>query len=243
MSSEPRDESYVRTAFLERLAHELRGPAGVTFGALDQIERGVGGTGDPKLAAQLAMARRGVSRVVRTADRLQRAAQLERGNAPFAMVHCDVRGIVESAAHTAQVIDARRGVTIDVTASSEPCMASIDAGWLVSAVGEIVTNAIRFASSKVRIDTRLEETEIRIAICDDGPGFSSPPSFGRFEAPARGSGLGLSLPLVHEVLGAHGGRLEISHEEHEEHEERGERDGEGTGASVILWLPRSQTAS
>jgi signal transduction histidine kinase len=232
MPSEPRDDLYVRTTFLERLAHELRGPAGVTSGALDQMERTLRlGDADPKLVAQFAMARRGVSRVVRVAERLHRAAQLERGSAPFALVRSDVRGIAESAARAAQVIDARRNVEVVVLASDEPCLAAVDMGWLLNAIGEVLANAIRFARARVTIDTRAVDREIRVTVSDDGPGFSAEPRRGRFEPLGDSGGLGLSLPLVREVLEAHGGRLEI-----------GERsgNGDGTGARVLLVLPSSQ---
>lgn len=64
-SSEPPADSaqaYLRTTFLERIAHELRGPAGVAAGALDEIERVMGAQGD-EVRPFFSMARRGLRRI------------------------------------------------------------------------------------------------------------------------------------------------------------------------------------
>ncbi len=210
MSATPASNAaYVRTQFLERIAHELRGPAGVTAGALDEIELALGPDAE-KLKSLFLMARRGMHRVLRAADRLQRTAALEGGQAAFAMVPADVRPLAAGAAHDAEYIEARRGIVVTVSAATEPCVASVDAEWLQNAVGEAVGNAIRFAKTSVSVDTREVDREVRITIVDDGPGFLTEPALGRFEASASKRGLGLSLALVREVIASHGGRLEIA---------------------------------
>jgi signal transduction histidine kinase len=197
------------------------------LGALDEIERSLGAPSE-KLRSQLAIARRGVSRVVRAADRLQRTAELERGDPSFAMATVDLRGVAEAAALDVRGIETRKGIQLDVSVGDEPSLATVDAGWLQNAIGEIVGNAIRFARSKVSVDTRTVDGEVRITIWDDGAGFARPPSLERFEAPTSRAGLGLSLPLVHDVLTSHRGRLEIA----------SVNDASGNeGCAVMLVLP------
>jgi signal transduction histidine kinase len=217
------DENYMRSGFLERLAHEIRGPLGVTLLALDEIEQSLEG-GMEKLRSKLAIARRGAGRVIRLADRLERAAQLERG-ATFEMTKTDLRAVVEGATRGTEAVEPRRHVRVVLSKGQEACIASVDGDWMTSAVGEIVGNAIRFAQTTVSVDVRAAEGEARITVSDDGPGFSVPPPLRRFEPPESRSGLGLSLAMVHEVLGRHHGRLEIS------------TPKGGSGCQVTLGLP------
>src|ERR1700761_2779910 len=68
---------FLRTEFLQRLAHDLRGHAGVIHGALQELEASLG----EQVASGelfLGMAKRGVKRILRTADKLQQTGQIER---------------------------------------------------------------------------------------------------------------------------------------------------------------------
>jgi signal transduction histidine kinase len=224
------DIAYLRTEFLERVAHELRGPVGVTSGALDEIELAVGPDAE-KLSAYFLMARRGMGRVLRVAERLERTAQLEGAGVQWAMVPTDLRAVTAEAAKETGLLEARRAVSLTVSCSEEPCVASTDARWMRLAIAELVGNAIRFARSGASVHTDSSTDEITITITDDGPGFQGQPPR-RFERAADKRGVGLSMSLVAEVVAAHGGRLELD----------GPRDGDGTGLSgarVVVVLPRS----
>jgi signal transduction histidine kinase len=237
---------YLRTAFLERVTHELRGPVGVTSGALDEIEGALGADAEA-VRKYFLMARRGIGRVLRVAERLQRTAQLERGTIEWAKVPTDMRGLVAEAVKEAESLEARRAVRVEVSASEQACRVVVDIervevsaseqacrvvvdiDWVRAAIEEIVTNAIRFARSGVSIRTEVSTDEVRVTITDDGSGFSHPP-VPRFDPPVDKRGIGLSLPLVYDVIAAHGGRIEI---------DRSPTTGNDAvfGARVVLVLP------
>jgi len=198
---------YMRTEFLERLAHELRGPAGVTAGALDEIELALGPEAE-KLRDYFLMARRGVRRILRAADRLQRTAVLEAGAPNWAKVSTDLRELVAEAAKESELLEARRGVCVSVSASDEPCLVAAHPEWVRAAISEIVGNAIRYARKTVSVHTEIAGDEATVTVTDDGPGFTGPPAR-RFEHTPTKRGLCLSMPLVVDVVVAHGGRLEI----------------------------------
>lgn len=228
------ERAYLKTEFLDRLAHELRGPAGVTSGALDEIELAVGPEAD-KLRTYFLMARRGMQRILRIAERLERTAQLERGEIAWAKAPTDLRALAEQAAQQAELLEARRSVRVSVSQADEACPVAADPKWMVAAIAEVVGNAIRFARSLVSVHTGASADEVRVTIADDGPGFTGPAA-PRFEPPAGKRGVGLSLPLVCEVLASHGGRIEI--------------DGVRTavanglsGAHVVLVLPRLKASA
>jgi two-component system, OmpR family, sensor histidine kinase TctE len=221
--------AYLQTGFLERLAHELRGPIGVTSGVLDEIELALGADAE-KVRAYLLMARRGTERVLRTVERLQRTAQLEGGALDWAKTPTDLRGLVAEAVKRTELLEARRCVCVTVSSGEEACRVSVDSEWMRTAVAEVVSNAIRFARARVLIHTEASAGHVQVVVADDGPGFAGPIAH-RFEPPSDARGVGLSLPLVSDVVAAHGGRIELG----------GSRTSEGsqpTGAHVALILPR-----
>lgn len=223
---------YLRTGFLERLAHELRGPVGVTSGALDEIELAVDASPEA-VQAYFLMARRGMRRVLRLAERLQRTAQLEGGVVEWAMTPMDLRALAEQAAKDVELLEARRSVRVDVTCSEEACPVAVDAPWMQFAIGDLVGNAIRFARSAVSVRCAASADEVTVTISDDGSGFKGLPGQ-RFEPPVERRGVGLTLPLVRDVVAAHGGRLDLD----------GPRDpgASVSGAIVVVTLPRSTTS-
>jgi signal transduction histidine kinase len=227
-SSPPADDTpqdYLRTTFLERIAHELRGPAGVTSGALDEIERAVGAQAE-ELKPFFSMARRGLGRILRSAARLERTAHFE-GHAATGAVKdtADLRDVVAAAVRDAEDIEARRGVRVEVTASESACTVAADVPWARAAIAEVICNAIRFARTAVSIDTRFAGGEALVTVLDDGPGFDGPVPR-RFEPPFPRAGLGLSLPLVRDVVQAHGGRLSIR--------DRKSDESAGPGTRVVV---------
>jgi signal transduction histidine kinase len=219
--------AYLRTTFLERIAHELRGPAGVTQGALDEIERVLGPKADD-VRPYLAMARRGIGRVLRSADRLQRTAHFEARRETGLKAPTDLRHLVSSATREADGIEARRSVRVELTECELPCIVDADVPWLYAAIGEIVGNAIRFARASVLIDTRVVDAEATLTVLDDGPGFGGPLPL-RFQPPFPRRGLGLSLPLVGDIVDAHAGKLEI-------HDRRATSEISGTRVVLALKL-------
>ena len=224
--------SYLRTGFLERLAHELRGPVGVTSGALDEIELAVDADAE-QVQTYFLMARRGMRRVLRLAERLQRTAQLEGGMVEWAMTPIDLRALAEQAAKESELLEARRSVRVNVSCSEEACPVAVDAPWMQFAIADLVGNAIRFARSSVSVRCAAAAEVVTVTITDDGPGFTGPPG-PRFEPPAERRGVGLTLPLVRDVVAAHGGRLDLD----------GPRDpgASASGAIVVVTLPRSATS-
>lgn len=219
--------AYLRTTFLERIAHELRGPAGVTAGALDEIERAMG-TQSEAARPFFLVARRGLGRILRSADRLQRTAYLEGGGVRGAQSPTDLRHVVAAATSDARQIEARRSVRVEVTASERPCIVVVEVPWVRAAVAEIVCNAIRFARATVSVDTRLVDREASVTVLDDGPGFAGPVPR-RFEPPFPLAGLGLSLPLVYDVVQAHAARLSI-------HDRKNDSAASGTRVVVAFQL-------
>jgi signal transduction histidine kinase len=203
-------EYYLKTELLERIAHELRGPAGVTLGALDEIERLLARTEtEEESRALISMARRGARRVLRTAERLTRTAQLEAGHAPMASILLDVREIVARVARDTELLEGRSSVRVELVTAAQPCVAHVDSGWLGAALGEMFSQAIRCARSHVRIQVQADAGFVRISAEDDRTNNVELPE-ARFLPLRDRRDCGLGWPMALDVARAHSGELAVS---------------------------------
>jgi len=231
-TEEAQAPAFAQGEFLQRVAHDLRGPVGVIVGALGEMELELG-TESEKIRLYLMMARRGAQRVLRTAERLQRSSQLERGDIDWLMAPIDLRMLVRTAVEACEGIEARRSVQLEVVAYDTECKIAADAEWLGAAVAEIISNAIHFATSRVSIRVSADENNVLLSVSDDGPGFLEPAGR-RFEIAPGARGTGLSFPLVRDVLAAHDGHVNVSMAP--------PGLSPGTGGHVVMVLPRLSRA-
>ena len=211
--------TYLRTTFLEGLAHELRGPSGVTLGALDELELALGEHAAAH-ATLFAMARRGVRRVLRSAERLSRTAQLELPGHMLAREEVDLTKLVERSAKEAELVEARRGVKVELTLPEGKQVARVDPSWLGAAMAEMVGAALRSARRSVMVELQQSGDVFRFVVCDDGVAGGLPRTR-RFEASEDRRDAGLAFPMIKEVAEAHGGELSL-------------RNGEMAGLLAVL---------
>jgi two-component system sensor histidine kinase FlrB len=86
---------------------------------------------------------------------------------------------------------------------------------LVSAVQNLVDNALQMGSTRVRVEVAVgteDSRPLRVRVLDNGPGISSE-SLGRIFEPfysTRRAGTGLGLAVVQAVVQSHGGRVEVA---------------------------------
>jgi signal transduction histidine kinase len=226
-------DSFLRTEFLHRLAHDLRGHAGVIHGALQELEA----ASDAQAGASstfFGMAKRGVKRILRTADRLQQTGQLERGTPSLTPTECDVRVLVQQASEEAHNIEGRKKISVELDMPAVIVGAYADTHWLTSAFFELASNAIRHAQTRVRITVIAQPDQVSVEFSDDGRA-AGPFGPTRFKAPRDRRGLGLGLSLVHDVAQAHGGSLQIAYARPE--------GSDPFGAKVTLSVPRRDSHS
>lgn len=222
--------TYLRTAFLERLAHELRGPAGVIQGALHELATALGEDA-VQHEALFAMALRGVKRITRNADRLQQTGQLERGVVRLQREESDLTALLRRSVEDARALENRRNIEVEVNAPDPPLLAALDALWMGVALYELTSNAIRHASKRVQVNVTADTAWITVTFANDNPNGTA---FGptRFQPSRSVRGLGLALAIVRDVVSAHGGALEIRSGANES----GER---ANATEVRLKIPRA----
>ncbi len=133
---------------------------------------------------------------------------------------------------------ARKGLRWSVTAPSDDVHLAVDADRLAQAVGNLVSNAIKFTprGGAVSIELLTDRDHAGIRVGDTGSGISQADQAHVFEPFFRShairrfpQGMGLGLTIAQEIVTAHGGRLEFT-------------STAGQGTTFTIWLPLSQAA-
>jgi signal transduction histidine kinase len=210
------DGTLLSPAFLERAAHDIRGPAGVVSYVIDEItllaERGV-------IAPELVdRAKRGLQRLLRVADRLSRAAQLESGGLALERERLELRGLVRECVAEARRIEPRGEVAVELADAPVNCPVEADARWLGAALTDVLVAAIRRARAFVGVELLSSEAGPSVVVRDDGVRSSLPAdvfadlpfALARATLARHGWQLCLEDPPVAERGMLHGGRVVIS---------------------------------
>ena len=124
----------------------------------------------------------------------------------------------------------QHGISIEVDAGAEPLPLLADVGQMEQVFLNLVTNALDATDRGGRITLRArgEGAAVRFEVEDTGAGIAAavkPRIFDPlFTTKAPGYGTGLGLPIVRDVVMAHGGSVEVDSEE-------------GRGARFAIVLP------
>jgi len=205
-------------------AHELRTPlaalraqAQVALRARDDGERG------EALRALIG----GVDRATRLVESVLALARLDARSIDRAALP-----LVSLDKVTADAADAlradRRVHSIRVELDVPAVRVRADPDSLPIALRNLCENALRHASSRVRVEARVDHGEVTIAVRDDGPGMSADQQARAFDRFYRGGidggGAGLGLALVKRVAEMHGGHVRFAVG----------LDGKGLGVELVM---------
>lgn len=223
----------VRTDFVANISHELKTPVA----AMSLLAETLADVRDPADVERFAQ------RIVIEAERLNRTiedllelAQIELG-AQAELLPLRVADIVEAGVGRVRAIADRSGITISVELDDPDAAVVGNRVQLVSAVGNLVDNAVKYSDpgGVVRVSVAHEGDRIVFRVQDSGIGIAPQHLeriFERFyrvdRARSRGTGgVGLGLSIVRHVASNHGGEVNVS-------------SREGEGSMFELFLPDSR---
>jgi two-component system, OmpR family, sensor histidine kinase SenX3 len=206
----------VRTDFVANISHELKTPVG----ALSVLAEAISHTDDGETVKRLADRMIAESsRVARTVEDLLELSRIEMGSS-------ETRERVELGSAVAEAIDRARpladskDVHIDVKSSGRPLHVMAKRRELVSALGNLVENAVKYSDDKGRVEIVLsgESDRVTVTVSDHGPGIPHQDLdriFERFYRVDRArsrdtGGTGLGLAIVRHVASNHGGDVSVS---------------------------------
>ena len=229
----------LRSDFVSNISHELKTPVG----AIAVLAEALADERDPEVVKRLADHLVEEShRAVSTIDDLLRLSQIEVAGSGDDIVDLTkvVEMVVKTAIQRADISGAGQGVNISAFDTPSPIKIRGDQPQLVSAIGNLVENAVKYShdGDLVQVRTRIDDTAVEVMVVDQGVGIPERDLdriFERFyrvdKARSRDTGgTGLGLAIVRHVATNHGGEVLVSSQE-------------GEGSTFVLRLPASRVVS
>ena len=215
--------------FYANISHDLRTPLTLILAPLDTL---LGAAGlDARERRSLETIQRNALQLRRLIDQLLDVEKIQAGRVEIVRVPTDLQNLIENIVAKFSGEAAKRRLRIEGGGIGVRPMA-IDAGWIDSALMNLVANATRFARTMIRIGARDAPEGAVIDVEDDGPGIAQeelPHIFERFVQAGtpreRRGGSGLGLAIAREAVRLHGGTLTVASEI-------------GKGTVFTLTLPR-----
>jgi two-component system, OmpR family, sensor histidine kinase MtrB len=216
-------------AMLAGVAHDLRQPLAALALAMNMLDPAA--MTAAQMQRPIEISRRQIDQLKRMIGDFLDLARLDAAQLGATPPREDVRDLV---GHVVDLLDgtvARARITLRLPA--EPAHARCDAMRIEQAIGNLVSNAIKYSPADAPVDIAVEVRGQEIAICvtDRGPGLSADEQARLFEpfrrvgtAAREAPGIGLGLYVVRRILIAHGGRIEIESDR-------------GRGATFSAFLP------
>ena len=225
----------MRTDFVTNISHELKTPVG----AVAVLAEALIDESDPAVVNRLAdHLVDEAHRAVRTIDDLLKLSEIESRRPGDEVV--DLNAVVAGAIARGRATENGRGVQITSLDVPDDLLVRGDELQLLSAVGNLVENAVKYShdGGVVQVRVRVDEAAVEVMVADQGVGIPTRDLdrvFERFyrvdKARSRETGgTGLGLAIVRHVATNHGGDVLVSSQE-------------GEGSTFVLRLPATLVVS
>ena len=210
----------MRRDFVANVSHELKTPLTVVSGFLETIVDGAVKTDEPRGKQALELMRVQTDRMLHLIEYLLTLSVLESRSTPANETSIDVGAFMRGLFEDAKALSGgRHNVQLQ---SGPPVSLFGDEGEINSAVGNLISNAIRYTpkGGKILLSWDLRDGECWVSVGDSGIGIESrhiprlTERFYRVDASRsrETGGTGLGLAIVKHVLTRHQGRLEVESE-------------------------------
>ena len=179
-------------SFFQNVSHELRTP----LMSIQCYAEGISlGLMDPKTASETILLE--TQRLTEMVKDLLYVSKIDNITSAYATTHADIKKIISDCVQQQKAVADSRQVSFTYD-FGEPQIYCECANELISrAVSNLISNAIRYASSEIRLSCHKEADQVVISVADDGAGIdaeSMPHIFERFYKGTGGNhGIGLSL--------------------------------------------------
>jgi two-component system sensor histidine kinase SenX3 len=237
--SERRRVEQTRTDFVANISHELKTPVGALSVLAETL---IDETDLATIARVVTRMLAETDRASRTIDDLMELSRIEMG-AERSDEPVRIADVIRSGVERVTELAARDGITISSLTTVETDVRQADAlivvadrRQLVSAVGNLIENAVKYSEpgTSVQVRARRVDDWIEISVADQGVGIPQRDLdrvFERFYRVDRArsrttGGTGLGLAIVRHVASNHGGDVSVA-------------SVEGEGSTFVLRLPIS----
>ena len=205
-----------RAEFAQVMSHELRTPLTSIAGALDIVLSGYAGPLTDRQLRYVDMARQAATRMNQLVDQLLDLARAQAGSITVSAAPVQLDRLAREVIDRYRAPAATKQLTIVLGASADDISILGDPERLAQVLGNLITNAIRFAPANGVIDVQvfgppLSEDAVGVSVHNSGDPIAPEDHeriFEPFSASSRrvgGTALGLSISRT--IVEAHGGRI------------------------------------
>ena len=206
-----------KARFLRHVSHELKTPLAALREGVSLLQEGVAGELNSRqqdvvriLAHNAATLQERIEALLRFNAAAFEARQLRRRPT-------DLLALVQEQVEAQRLQWHAKELSVDV--EGDNAEVPVDPDKLAAAVGNLLTNAIRFSphGGRIRVQLRRSPATLEIDLQDEGPGIEDTDRERVFEPFYRGQrqpqdappGTGIGLSIVQEYIAAHGGRVSL----------------------------------
>lgn len=221
---------------LAMVAHELLNPLQPIRFAVEMLRRPIADVGRVRK-----MIERQVGHLMRLIDDLLDVSRAETGKLRLVRESVDLTSLVEAATDACRPAMSRRQQKFSTVTSDEPLHLMGDPVRLLQILSNLLDNASKYTpqGGSIRLTVEASDAEVRLVVKDDGIGIT-PQALPHIFAPFvqephavgfNGTGLGIGLAVVRELVESHGGTV-VAHSA-----------GTGLGSEFVVCLPRAEPAA
>ncbi|HKK47976.1 MAG TPA: ATP-binding protein [Alkalispirochaeta sp.] len=207
----------IKDTFLSLVSHDLRSPLSGIFTMLDLLSKASDSFSPEELQETINEMRTSASVLVEMINQLLNIHRLQSGHVELDLEPVSLKRVCEQVTLTLRSQFAEKQVHLDFDIAEDASIVA-DAGLLREAVFNLVSNAAKFSEPHGHV--RVWSRGTRIAVEDDGNGVPEEDRADLFRHEVKTSrpgsagerGTGLGLPLVADIMEAHGGRVFLDEE-------------------------------
>lgn len=208
--------------FLYNISHDLRSHLNVILSIMQVINRDDFNEESGKSLEYLETIKRNSLKMLRLINNLIDSNKLQNNYYTLKKCSLNIVAMLESTVESVDRYAKQKNIQLIFDTNKEECIMSVDSEVVDRILMNLLSNAIKFSYSNTNIfvTVNVGEAEVGISIRDEGPGISlenQEKIFERFyrinNKKIEGSGSGIGLDLVKNLVNAHEGNLKLISEE------------------------------
>lgn len=205
----------MKDEFVSTVAHELKAPLTVISGGIVILQMGDSGPITSKQNEILEMMTRNTTRLVHIINNLLDLSRLESGHFKINRRAINLKPLIHEAYINFQKGKVEKHIVIEEDVSDFSDV-FVDPDLIMQVLNNLLSNALRYAKTRIVITAQLVDHMIQVSVMDDGPGISEEDQkklFLKFvqldqvEEKQGFKGTGLGLALSKEIIKQHQGEI------------------------------------
>ncbi len=225
-----------KTLFFTNISHEFRTPLMLMLGPLEELMGHTAPEWSEVERGKVKVTHRNALRLLKLVNTLLDFSRMEGGRGHAKFVRTDMASYTQNLASNFRSVIEKAGMEFEVRVSSDPCIAYVDRPMWEKVVFNLLSNAFKYTlEGKITLELNARDGQIELSVSDTGVGIPAqelPHMFERFHRVQNSAGrtyegTGIGLSLIKELVGLHGGAIDVE-------------STEGVGSRFITKIPEGK---